>query len=124
MVCLDTLEPGAPVPSPGRDQSRPVRGQSSEPELSVALKTGLIRPTRHERADLNELPTAQLLCSLSEAPSLDVGEANAFSTQLLSKGSVLFLPVVDHVLLGSIHPTVQNQREELKREGVHRLNVR
>ena len=124
MACVDTLEPGAPAPSPGRDQSRPVRGQSSEPELSVALKTGLMLPTCHERSDLNELPTAQLLCSLSEVPSLDVGEANAFSPQLLSKGSVLFLPVVDHALLGSIHPAVQNQRDELKREGVHRLNVK
>jgi len=57
---------------------------------------------RDERPDLDELPAAQLLGALSEATSLTIGEAKAFSTQLLTKGSILFLEVTDHVLLGSI----------------------
>lgn len=45
---------------------------------------------RDDRANLGELPAAQLLGSLGEATSLNVGEPHAFPTHLLSKGSILF----------------------------------
>ncbi|MBK7951179.1 MAG: hypothetical protein IPK00_21070 [Deltaproteobacteria bacterium] len=67
---------------------------------------------------------AQLLGALGEATALYIREAKALSTQLLAKRSVLFLQIVDHVLLGSIHPASQKQRESLKRETDHRPKFR
>jgi hypothetical protein len=72
-----------------------------------------------EGPDLHELLTTRLFRKFGETPPSNVRETKALSAQLFSERSVLFLEIVDHILLGSIHPAGQNQCQELKRESVH-----
>jgi hypothetical protein len=54
-----------------------------------------------------------------KAPSLDIGKPKALASELLAQETVLLLEVLDRRLLVTIHPTGENQHQELQREPIH-----
>ena len=61
-----------------------------------------------------------------ESAALPISESKSLSAQLLPQGAVtrklrfLLLEILDHVLLVSVDPASEDQRQKLQRQSVHR----
>ena len=74
---------------------------------------------RYQGIDLKESFSADFLGLFRETPTLLIGEAEPFPTQLLPQGAVFLLQVLDGLLLVPIHPTSEGQHQKLKWQSVH-----
>jgi hypothetical protein len=73
---------------------------------------------------LEEPSSANLLGLRRESSALLIGKPKSLSVQLRAQGSVFLLELFDHILLVSIHPTSEDQHQELQRQSVHQPKFR
>jgi hypothetical protein len=55
----------------------------------------------------------------SKAPSLNVGEPEAFASKLRAKKAVLLLEILDHLLVVTVRPAGEDQHQEPQWEPIH-----
>ncbi len=69
---------------------------------------------RNDGAELAQTVPSDRLGLAGKPHSLGVSEALGFAAELFEKNAILFLKVLNHRLLVSVHPTDHHEKEELQ----------